>query len=323
MNRKTITGISALVAVVVLFLGLNWLEGALVRSRLARLDHEMSGTLPLFTIAQRQVSVGLFSSTVQVTYQLNTRLFQGMAAAAASAKKTALRTSLPADSPPSFTLRHRIQHGPLPGFMRFGMARIDSEFVMSEATRQQLLHSIGTDEPLKIVTLLGITGGGTTTLDSPAFTYDDPNNHDHMEWGGIQGRLDFSRGMARQQGEINFPGMHLKGSSGEDMAFGSMRLAYDLQRAFELLYLGKVSFTVARLAITPAAQAEIVEMHDLSYAVNTTASGDYVDTIAQFDVGDLHAKAFTASAVHYDFSLRHMHGPTYAVLTARLRKPCH
>jgi uncharacterized protein YdgA (DUF945 family) len=318
MNRKVIIGVLALPVLALLVLAMVWLDGAIVRARLANLDKQLGARLPLFTVVHRQVSAGLFSSTVEVTYGFNTALFKGMATATASAKKTSLDT----DTPPQFTLRHRIQHGPLPGFAGLGLARIDTGIVMSEAARQHLRGRIGTDQPLTIVTLLGYTGGGTTTLDSPAFTYNDAGHGGRIEWRGMNGRVNFGRGMNSQEGELTILGLKATGGKGNDVTLGTVRFGYDLKRVFGVLYAGRMNFTLDRLSVAAPAQATTgaLEMQMLDYQVQSSATGEFLDTVAKIGLGSLTAASFKASEVHYDFSMLHVHGPTYAALTEKLRE---
>jgi len=322
MNRKLLIGILALPVLALLFLGMCWVDGAVVRSRMARADNEMNTTLPFFTVSHRQVKSGLFSSTVEVTYEFSSKLLDGIAAASASAKKTALIANAPAAAtPPQLTLRHHITHGPMPGFAALGMARIDTEIVIPDEARAKLRESIGTDQPLKIVTLLGYTGGGTTTVESPAFTYNATGEAGRVDWHGIQGHVNFSRGMNSSDGEITFLGMSASGSKQEIAAMGPIRLAFDLKRVFKVLYTGKMSFTMERLAVTSPLQANSsVEMNGLRYDIETSAAGDFIDTVAKIGLDSVSALTFKASDIHYDFSLRHLHGPTYAELTEKLRE---
>jgi uncharacterized protein YdgA (DUF945 family) len=323
MNRKAIIGALALPIVALLFLGMCWIDGAVVRSRLARADGEISTTLPFFTVTRRQVSSGLFSSMVEVTYEFNPKVLQGITAASASAKKTALLANAPAsETPPQLTLRHHIKHGPVPGFAALGLARIDTEIVIPEEARAKLRSSIGTDQPLKIVTLLGYTGGGTTTVDSPAFTYTAAGELGRFEWRGIQARMNFSRGMNRNAGEFRFLGMHIAGGKGADATLGQLRITYDLKRVFKVLFTGKMSFSMDHLIFTAPLPASggTMTMNGLNYDFDTTATDDYVDTVAKIGLDSLSAAAFNANDMHYDFSLRHIHGPTYAALTEQLRE---
>ena len=245
MTRKTIIGILALPALVVLFLAMSWIDGAVVRARLARLDRSMQSNMPLFTVTDRKETGGLFNSTVEVSYQFNDKLFKSIAPAAPKQTAFAVEaTPDSADSPAAITLRHHIQHGPIPGFATLGLARIDTEIVIPEAARQELRKSIGTDQPLKIITLLGYLGGGTTTIDSPAFVYTDKSGVNSINWRGIKGRLNFTRHLESQDGNITLLGMTVKDNKGGDATMGPLRIDYDLKRAFKYLSTGKISFTM-------------------------------------------------------------------------------
>lgn len=323
MPRKAIIGILALPVVAVLFVAMSWIDGALVRARMARLDRSMTTTVPLFRVTHRKETPGVFSSTVEVSYEFNDRIFKGVAAA--TTKQTAYIVNAapaPALTTPGFTVRHHIQHGPVPGFAALGLARVDTEFVIPEDAKQELRKNIGTDQPLKIITLLGYFGGGATSIDSPAFRFHDQRSGANIDWHGIKGRLNFSRGLNRQDGNVTLPGMEVKDDKGGHVAMGPMSFDYGLKRAFTNLYTGKASFRLENLTVAVPQQtaARNMEMRGLAYEVVTTANGDYLDTVARLGVDSMSVAAINSMGVHYDFSLRHMHGPTYDALTGKLRE---
>ena len=323
MTRKTIIGILALPALVVLFLAMSWIDGAVVRARLARVDQSLSSKVPFILVTSRKETGGLFSSTVEVNYEFSSKLFKGMAAA--TAKQTAyVAASTPgsAESTPNITLRYHIQHGPIPGFAALGLARVDTEIVIPEDIKQELRKSIGTDQPLKIVTLLGYFGGGTTSIDSPAFVYKDKKTATRVDWKGIKGLMHFTRHLNSQDGKVTLSGMNVKDDKGAEVVLGPMRFDYDMKRAFKYLFVGKANFTMERMAVSmPQQQAGPgkMEMRDLVYDVTTTSNGDYLDTVAKIGLGSMSVATLKSAAVHYDFSLRHIHGPTYAELVEKLR----
>jgi uncharacterized protein YdgA (DUF945 family) len=323
VTRKTIIGILALPVLVVLFLAMSWIDGALVRARLARLDSSLSGHVPFILVTSRKETGGLFNSTVEVNYEFSGKLFKGMAAA--TAKQTvyvAASTTGTAASTPNITLRYHIQHGPAPGFAALGLARVDTEIVIPEDDRQELRKSIGTDQPLKIITLLGYFGGGTTSIDSPAFIYNDKKTATRVDWKGIKGVLHFSRHLNSQDGNIALPGMNVQDDKGVEVVLGPIRFDYDMQRAFKSLFVGKATLRMERMAVSMRQQQPgpgSMEMRDLVYDVTTTPNGDYLDTVAKIGLGSMSVATLKSASVHYDFSLRHMHGPTYAELAEKLR----
>jgi uncharacterized protein YdgA (DUF945 family) len=116
--------------------------------------------------------------------------------------------------------------------------------------------------------------------------------------------------------------MNVKDEKGGEAVMGPIRFDYDLKRAFKYLFTGKVSFAMESLTATmpQPTGAGNMEMRDLGYEVVTTANGDYLDASGKVGVGSLTVATLKSAAVHYDFSLRHLHGPTYAALSEKLRE---
>ena len=332
MNRKVLCAVLAAPALALVYVALSWGAGALTRAQLSDWDKSLELHVPLIKVAHRQSSGGIFSSSVEITYELNTALFPAAmrgAAAAATTTSTTVPAAPPAESGPlRFTVHHAIQHGPLPGWQSIGSAKIDSQLVFSDAVRAQLKESLGTDQPLHVTTTLGFFGGGVSTLNVPAFTYRNtsPGNAlNKFEWLGLTARSTFTRDLNRMSGELNLLGLRGTDGKGQDFAVGHLGYSYDLKREFDVLYAGTVALTLDALSGTRAGAGASagagapLRMQDLKLVGLTTVSGEYVDTTFTFGIASLAAATTELRDLHYDLSIRHLHGPTYAALTDKMR----
>ena len=63
-----------------------------------------------------------------------------------------------------FTIRNEVWHGPVLGLSGLGIARVKTHLVLSDETQKKIAEIFGPKDPLEIVTRVGFTGGGTTTL---------------------------------------------------------------------------------------------------------------------------------------------------------------
>ncbi len=317
MNRKTPILVAIVAGLAVAFLGLSWLSGHLARKQLQAHSEGLAGDFPLLKVAERRVQGGLFASTEEVVYEFNMDLFRGILEQAEVHEVIAFD----GEEPPRFTVRNHILHGPLPGFSSVGLARVETEFVLGEDTRQQMLQSIGTDTPVQMVTHLGFTGGGWVTVEGPAFEYVDADTREQLAWQGLQGRFEFSRGLDRFSGVATMPGMRAGGDDGSDKVFsiGEMRMEADMERAFGKLYTGTGSFTVAGISGSGFGNGG-GSMKDLRYDFDfRRADDEYIDMILKMGVGSVSMQAVDLRDLHYDLSLRHLHGPTYAELVEKMQ----
>jgi uncharacterized protein YdgA (DUF945 family) len=327
MNRKAVL-IIAVIAIA--WLGLSWFTGHLARGQLQAWNEQVQADFPLVKVAERRVQGGLFTSTEEVVYELNTELLRGIFEQAETQTHDALDAG--EDEAPRFTVRNHIQHGPLPGFRSLGLARVETEAVLGENVRRTLLESIGVDKPVQVVTHLGFIGGGWTTVESPAFEYTDEDSGQRVAWQGVQARFEFTRNLDRFSGAASAPGVQVfmrdeatdaapdetRDEVAGQFTVGEMRFETDLERAFGPVYAGKASFSIAEIAGSGPRMDGGLSLKDMRYEVDVTTEQDYFDMLIRMGVGAVAVDQMDIRDAHYDLSLRHLHGPTSAELSDRM-----
>lgn len=329
MSRKAIVVGLAIVLLVPVYVGLAWAAGHAVHARFDAWEQQVAPkTGQLFKIVERKKTQGIFSSVEELTLELNQALLEEIARPTSgrrhnetSAVNGGQDTSgLGAVSDPwRFTVRNHIQHGPLPGFTGFGIARIDTRLVLDETTREHLSKLIGDREPVVLVTRLGLMGGGVMTLSSPAFEV--VTDDSQIAWQGVNGRFAFSRGMNSLECAATAPGMQIHKGDAVAFSLGELSLHCDVDRVFEEIYSGDVSFSLARMDGVDKGDTEhALRMEALSYAAKVAAQGDYLDMAVKLGVGGVETSDVTLKDLQYNLTLKHLHGPTLAAMMRKMKE---
>jgi hypothetical protein len=149
---------------------------------------------PYLKVVDRKWTGGWFKSEQVVTFEAFSSWIDAMkkdAAEAGSSVESDVEPAVaaspdavppsadpPADEAPApvtpeilrFTIRNEVWHGPVLGLSGLGIARVKTHLVLSEETQKKIAEIFGPKDPFEIVTRVGFTGGGTTTLTSEGRT---------------------------------------------------------------------------------------------------------------------------------------------------------
>lgn len=325
MNKKVVVGAVLLVP---LYVAASWGLGRAAHARFDQFESlaNVNGTA-IFKVAERTYTPGIFSSEERFTFELNKEIFGGILDAHdhdtddfdayedddfdledASDEFAAAPSSVEL---PRFTVLHKVQHGPLPGFRSLGLARIESTLELSEEARAVLAKVIGDEEPVRVATLIGFTGSGSSTVKSPAFEYQDEG--EKLSWQGFEGTFDYGRNIDWIECDAKAPGMKVTSASGGLIAeLGEVSFDCDLERAFDSLYSGTAAVKIASLRHTSTEESMRIEQ--ISYVTKVRKDGDYLDLALDFGTGNIEVEGFAMNDLRYDLSIDHVHGPTYAAM---------
>ncbi len=324
MNKKVVLG--AAVLLVPLYVAASWGLGRAAHARFDQFENlaNVSGT-SIFKVADRAYTPGIFTSEERFTFELNKEIFGGVLGSDghdvedfesyeegdADLNEAADEFVAPSSAElPRFTVLHKVQHGPLPGFRALGLARIESTLEMSDEVRAVITKVIGDQEPIRVTSLIGFTGAGSSTINSPAFEYQDEG--EKLSWQGFEGTFDYGRNIDSLECDAKAPGLKVTSAIGLIAELGEISFECDLERAFDSLYIGTAAVKIASLRHTSAAESMRVE--HISYVTNARKDGDYVDMAFDFGMSNLELEGFAMDDLRYDLSLNHMHGPTYAAM---------
>jgi uncharacterized protein YdgA (DUF945 family) len=325
VNSKAIIGASAAAVLVVGYVGASWALGRAVHSGFDTWEQELAKQpLALVKVAERKYTPGVFSSVEEVTFELNRQFFDQFRKARQAGQQQSgeqdqeEKDAVDEASPPMrFTMRNEVKHGPLPGFTGVGTGRIDTKFVWSREVRAKLDEFLPRREPVEISTLLGLLGGASSHVTSPAFDFKDEKTT--LGWQGFEGDFSVGRNMGSIACDATAPGLSLHDADGGGAKLETMKLTCDGERIFDELYNGTVNFEVASIEGNAKDGTSPMRMQKLSYSSDIRADGDYMDMAVKFGIGALNYMQYDVSDVRYQLSLRHLHGPTYAALMRKIQ----
>lgn len=324
--NKSIIGASAAAILVVGYVGASWGLGRMVHAGFDNWEQQLvQRPNGILKVAERKYTPGVFSSVEEVTFEFNRAFFDE---AMKSRKQGAQQENDDLDQdeedasdepkpPVRFTMRNEVTHGPLPGFTSIGSGRIHSTFVWTKEVREELDKVLPGREPVEISTLLGLLGGVSTHITSPAFDFKDENTT--VAWKGLEGDFSVGRNLSRMDCDATAPGLSVLDADGKGGKLETMKISCDGKRIFDALYDGTINFEVANLETNAGDSGASMRFQNLSYATDVRAEGEYIDMAIKATIGGLSVMQNDFSDIKYHLTLRHLHGPTYAALTRKMQ----
>ena len=330
MKKPVLLAVGAAV-VALAYPGSAWLLGTRVEAAFDE-QYRALEEQPYIKVVSRDYQRGLFSATETVTFELT-----GLSEILATKHDADMET---ADAPPAtpaeslrFTIRTEIKHGPLPGFSAFGAATADSELVLTPEQQAAVTKVFGDKKPLQVHSVFGLLGGGSSTLSSPATTFDTPAKEGekplHVVWNGLEITADFTSHMKQYSFKGEIPGFEISDGNGGHGQLSGLHIEGEQQRVFDDLpnfYSGTVRMTLAQLIFTETAKegsttpTTLFDVKQLAYDASVPVNGEFVDLIGKIAVETAQFEGENYGPAHYDFSLRHLHARTTAELYQKLMK---
>ncbi|HEU4604358.1 MAG TPA: YdgA family protein [Steroidobacteraceae bacterium] len=312
-----------------------WQFGRMTHARVDEwAQHVNEKSAGILKVVSRHSTGGVFFSREDLTFEVDTAMFDKLKGSTPdsheveapsdadepSLSDASLRTAdtHEATHPLQFTVRNDIAHGPLPGFISVGLAKITSRLVLDEQTRHELSKVLGDKEPILITSMIGVTGASSVDVASPAFQAAEGD--DSFEWQGLKAHFDLGAGMQTIKCDGAAPGLTAKSKDRSQVSLGNMSFSCDMKRAFDELYVGRSAFAFQNLNATFGEGKPPVAIESIAYSGDATLDGEYVDLNMKLLMKALKAAGFTVDDAEYNLSMLHLHGPTYAALSKKLQE---
>jgi uncharacterized protein YdgA (DUF945 family) len=320
MKKGLLVSLAIVAVLAASYPGLAWYCGRTVEARLDSYQKRALILAPYVTVVDHKYERGVYRSTDVTTYEV----FHALLASTPAAQATSAGT-LPMSL--KFTLRSQIVHGPLPGFGPPALARIETEFVMSDSVKQELKKAFGDRKPMDIVTLLDFSGGGVTHVTSPAFDgFPIGNKGETLSWKGLTAASSFGPDLVWTKAHGEAPGMAAKSPAGESVTFDQIVFDSNAELAFDDLYLGDVAARIKTIRVVPGAgeatpAPKSMSMDGFEYSAKLARTqNDFLDGHANFAIGAMDIDATKLNDLHYEITLKHLHGETVAAIARVVRK---
>jgi uncharacterized protein YdgA (DUF945 family) len=321
MKKSLVVASAVAAGVAVAFPASSWLLGKQAEAAIGELYRPLAD-YPDIRIVQREYERGIFGATERVTVELfgkTARALERMQKDAA-AQGAPAAPPLPITQPVTFSVRSDVRHGPFPGFAGLGAAIIDSELVVEGEALTKIAQTMGSQNPLRSRTVIDFTGGGVSTLTSPAFSTtvpgQDAGTASRIDWGGVAMKVDFTRAMKSYTIDGEAPRLSIKDATGAEVILTGLRLKADQQRIFDdepMLYAGRITLALVEIKATSGEpDAEPFLVRQAAYDIRVPVQGEFLDIAAKIGAEVVQVGPQDYGPAHYDFSLNRLHARTVA-----------
>ena len=228
------------------------------------------------------------------------------------------------EQPFRFTIRNEILHGPVLGVSGFGVARVNTYFIMSEKTRKEIAEIFGPKEPVEISTRVGFFGGGTTTFKSEGRVLKPKGEKTEISWETFKLAIGYSGNPDKYDVDGKWPKFEVKDlANGTHFVMTDMTLDGDGKRVKGDLYDGDFTFAIDKMNVE-AKGNESFEIGNLHYVASSASKGEFTEMGARLGIGAVKSKQLAGLGVelkeiHYDFSMRRLHTDTLVKMLAGLK----
>jgi len=306
MNRTT-KNLLAIGGIIVLsYPGVAWVAGMVIESRIQHAEQQALDQVPYLTLVRRDYHRGVYRSTEVATYGFRLPVPQVM--------KTAGAAALPDSA--TITVTSQIQHGPLPGLHAVALAIVDATVSAPPALQQALGAALGSQPLLRIHSTVGLFGGASGNLSSPAFDVKLPDGST-LAWGGLTASGTSSGDQARWSGELNAPRLAFAGPQGR-LELTGIEYSGANRKAFDGIYLGNGTFTVERLAGSTPRSGDYL-LQRIAVTSTSKPSGDFFDMRVDIAMDAAKVAAVQLRNVMYSESFEHIDGPSLVAMGKAIR----
>jgi uncharacterized protein YdgA (DUF945 family) len=294
------------VIIVLSYPGIAWVTGIAIESRLQHGEQQVLDKLPYLTVVSREYHVGVYRSTVVTTYGVRSPALPAMKLGAAGLPSSA-----------TITVESNIEHGPLPGLHAVALALIDSTVVVPPALQQQLSGVIGSKPILQFHTTLGLLGGATSDMTSPAFSLRLPDGS-NLVWGGLTGTLSATRNQAHWSARLSAPHLLVQGAHG-GFELTAAEYSGSEEKALDGLYVGTGTFTIERLDGSGPRPGSDFSLQRMALTSTSSANGEFFDYRVDVAADAAKLAAVQLTNLMYSESFEHIHGPSLLAFADALR----
>ncbi len=317
MKNIKVIGIAIAVAalLVVAHLGASWLIGQRMESATIAQLEKLKVEAPYLKVISQKNEYGLFSSTQEIMFGIDTACFDtGPVAPGAEDPAAPLKQI-------SFGVRNVIQHGPI--VFRDGvhltLAHEQGELILPPEVQQHLKAAFGDQAILSWHGTVSFTGTHDLTLTSPTGKLVKPDMQ--LLWSGIQGKIKVNARTGAYEFNVLAPGLQVSGADAQNEQFQIEKIALtgQGQRGVADLNLGDAAFTIDNIKVnSPMFGASSAESFKIQ--ATSVANGEFVDVnqVIQLNSVDVLGKKY--GPITYHIALNHLHAETVAKLAKAFEK---
>lgn len=295
MNRATKILLAAGGIVVLSYPGVAWMTGIVIESRIQHNEQEILDRAPYIALVKREYHRGIYRSTEIATYGLRNRHL----------------------SSATITVVNDIRHGPLPGLHMPALGLVDTTVGAPPGLQKEIASVLGSKPILEVQTSVGLLGGSTSNLTSPAFSTRLPDGST-LAWGGLTGTITTAGNQGHVSGELSLPRLAVQGAKG-GVELTGLEYTGAHTKVLDDLYDGTMRLTVEKLAGSNPRSGAPYSLERVSIASSAKTTGEFVDIGVDTSADAATFGDVALKNIAYSVSLQHVHGPTLAALGQAVR----
>ena len=295
MNRTAKILLAAGGIVVLSYPGLAWVTGIAIESRIQHNEQEILDRAPYIALVKREYHRGIYRSTETATYGLRNRHLSSV----------------------TITVVNDIHHGPLPGLRMPALGLVDTTVVAPPGLQKEIVSVLGSKAILEVQTSVGLLGGSTSNLTSPAFSTRLPDGST-LAWGGLSGTVTTTRKEGHISAEFSVPRLAVQGAKG-GVELTGLEYSGAHTKVLDDLYDGNMRLTIEKLAGSNPRSGAPYSLERVSIASTAKTTGEFVDIGVDTSADAAAFGDVALKNIAYSMSLQHVHGPTLAALGHAVR----
>jgi uncharacterized protein YdgA (DUF945 family) len=218
----------------------------------------------------------------------------------------------PNGEPFQFKLKNKIVHGPIPGVLGVGAARIDSEIVMDEASKTELKKLFGEKQALQIRTLVSYDQGGTITISSPAAKATIKGDAE-VDWKGFNTDIRFENNLAHYKVNGQFNGMTIADTNKKgSITIGTIQFDSNQTQAApnSCVYMGPTSAKIDTISFDEKKSNTQFSIEKFETSSNSVEKAELLKLDAKFNIAKFRFNQGDISDIQFAMSFNQIHRPS-------------
>lgn len=287
------------VVVAVLYPITAWLMGYAIERRIDEFQQQLNDQNPYVKVSGVSFHRGWFTSDQELTLE--------------PARLPFATESL------RVTVHNTIHHGPICGLACIGLARVESHLVFNEELQAHVAAIFGGAEPLSISSRLGLFGGGSAHVSSPAFK-DAVISGATLASDGIVADNHYTGNLDTYSTQASAPHLSYAGKDGKRFEVSNVAVDVHSKRALRTLYAGDSSFSIGRIMYGNTAGPGVFTAADVRVNSHAEVAAGFMQADGKYNLGVVQAGPVTLTSTKMDISFRHLDADSLERLSAQLRE---
>ena len=278
------------------YTGGSWTTGKKIEAQMASIKFE-NPCYENVKITSTSYKRGLFTSTQDITVEYN---------------DPQLGRFSPTGEGLQLKFKNKIVHGPIPGVIGIGAARIDSELVLDEKMKAELKEWFGDKQALQIRTIVSYGQGGSVSMSSPAVKFKAKDGTD-IDWKGFQSNMSFDGKLAHYKADAKFNGLEVSNAN-KTGALSVSAITFDTDRTQaspqSCIYTGTANAKVDSIKFSDKEKAAEFALEKLESSSTVTEKTELLNADSKLKIAKVRFNQGEVSNVQFVAGVNQLHRPT-------------